>query len=453
MNLNMDTSLNDKFASNPISWLPIIALGVDLFTPYLIWKNIIPAEVRWVSHLAIALMMVVVFIRMLGFNRILPIVWMALAITALWTYVAIGNGQGIVPTLWGMWLFFQFPLVAMFIYLQPDLPRQFPGMFRSFCMIVLAIDVVFQGLQFVSGVQPGDSLSGLFGKNGTGHLVLFNLLVCCIYFGHWLNTRQWTGLAVALSLSMFSSVLGEMKIFAAAISLIGGGALFLYAVKYRAPAKTLVFFTMLSIVLVSFFSFYNTLVPGADKHPLQTYIESPQKLLDYLNHTSRFNRDGGTYSDIGRLDAVKIGWNSIAKDPVTFLFGYGLGTRSESQSLGTAGVALISGGMGLSVGTSLLVMMQEMGSIGLTLLVIFWLWLLLALWRDIQRYSDLQATGLRYGLLLFSLCWPIWLWYATSWTSRVPMLMYWISLGYVFAENNLGHMKILFHTTQVPREA
>ena len=164
-------------------------------------------------------------------------------------------------------------------------------------------------------------------------------------------------------------------------------------------------------------------------------------------------RDGGTYSDIGRLDAVKIGWNSITKDPVTFLFGYGLGTRSESQSLGTAGVALVSGGMGLSVGTSLLVMMQEMGSIGLTLLVIFWLWLLLALWRDIQRYSDLQATGLRYGLLLFSLCWPIWLWYATSWTSRVPMLLYWISLGYVFAENSLGHMKILFHTTQVPREA
>jgi hypothetical protein len=33
------------------------------------------------------------------------------------------------------------------------------------------------------------------------------------------------------------------------------------------------------------------------------------------------------------------------------------------------------------------------------------------------------------------------------------MLLYWISLGYVFAENGLGHMKILFHTTQVPREA
>jgi hypothetical protein len=39
---------------------------------------------------------------------------------------------------------------------------------------------------------------------------------------------------------------------------------------------------------------------------------------------------------------------------------------------------------------------------------------------------------LRYGLLLFSLFWPVWLWYASVWVMRAPMLLYWMLLGYIF---------------------
>jgi len=107
-------------------WLPIFAVCVDLFTPYLIWKNYIPAEIRWLSHLAVAMMIVAAFIRMLGFNRIPLIAWLIFATIILWSYVAIGHGQGIAPTVWGVWLLFQFPFVALFMYLQPDMPRRLP---------------------------------------------------------------------------------------------------------------------------------------------------------------------------------------------------------------------------------------------------------------------------------------------------------------------------------------
>ena len=107
----------------------------------------------------------------------------------------------------------------------------------------------------------------------------------------------------------------------------------------------------------------------------------------------------------------------------------------RSQALGTAGVALTTGELGLSVGTSLLVMMQEMGLIGLVVLGGFIIWIILYLVLDIRKNQCSPAIELRYALLLFSLLWPVWLWYAVTWTMRVPMLLYWILLGYVLAES------------------
>jgi hypothetical protein len=59
-----------------------------------------------------------------------------------------------------------------------------------------------------------------------------------------------------------------------------------------------------------------------------------------------------------------------------------------------------------------------------------------ALFRDIVRYPRSPATALRYALLLFSVLWPFWLWYKNPLGSRVPMMLYWFSLGYVFGESS-----------------
>jgi hypothetical protein len=107
--------------------LPSLALCVDLFTPYLIWRSFLPAWIRWGSHVAVAAMIVVSVFRMFGLNHIPRSVWFILSISIVWSYIARGNGQGMPVTIWGVWLLFQFPFVALFMYLQPNPPENFPN--------------------------------------------------------------------------------------------------------------------------------------------------------------------------------------------------------------------------------------------------------------------------------------------------------------------------------------
>jgi len=418
-------------------FLPVLALCVDLFTPYLIWKNILPSEMRWVSHVALAAMLFISLFRIFGYNLIPLSFWMSAFITVLWSFVAIGHGQGIVSTIWGIWLFFQFPFVAIFIYLQPEPSRHLSENLRMLGLIIVGMVLCVQLMQFAFGVPPGDNLSGLFGEYGTAKLAIFDILVCCIFIGHWIASGQWGGLLAVLSMSMVSSVLGEMKIFPLSISLIGLIASILWNRKHRAPGKMLIYLVVIILIVTVFFALYNNTFPGVNAPPLQTYITDSTKVIKYLNISKNYYIDGKSYTNMGRLYAVNLGWTSLQKDLVTFLFGYGIGTRSESKTLGTTGVALLSGDVGLSVGTSLLVIMQEMGIIGLILLAFFLLWMLLALIRDIRAHPESVAVGLRYGLLLFSFLWPVWLFYTRIWTMRMPMLVYWFLMGYVFAESRV----------------
>ena len=146
-----------KEKKNPIDdlmFLPILAICVDLFTPYLIWNNKIPSVIRWLSDLALAAMLVITIFRMFAFNRIPYAFWMIVFIGIFWSFVAIGHGQGITPTIWGVWLLFQFPFAALFMYLQPELPRRFPEYLRTFCLSVLGMELIAQLLQYASGVTP-----------------------------------------------------------------------------------------------------------------------------------------------------------------------------------------------------------------------------------------------------------------------------------------------------------
>ena len=115
----------------------------------------------------------------------------------------------------------------------------------------------------------------------------------------------------------------------------------------------------------------------------------------------------------------------------------GLAHAARASRLGTAGVALTTGTLGLSVGTSLLVMMQEMGVIGLVVLAVFMVWILLTLAHDIRTHPASPLVGLRYALILFTIMWPVWLFYAVAWTMRVPMLLYWFCAGCSFAEGRI----------------
>jgi len=246
-------------------------------------------------------------------------------------------------------------------------------------------------------------------------------------------SKHWEGLAATLVLSLVSNSLAEVKLFPAAITILGILAILIYARKHSVPVTMLLYLVILYAFVLGFMNFYNKIVPSASSVPIETYINSPEKLREYLFETSP--------NYIARGDATQLGWNSIQKDPMTFLFGYGIGTRSESKTFGTVGVALSGGNFGTTVGTSFLIIIQEMGLVGLLSLGGLFGWIVVSLIWSILKYPLSPAIELRYALVLFSVMWPVWLWYANIWTMRVPMLIYWLAVGYVFAESNLLQKK------------
>jgi hypothetical protein len=315
----------------------------------------------------------------------------------------------------------------------PMQPEGYPRRLMIATFAILVAEVLVQAFQYKTGEPIGDNLAGLFGKNGTGNLVLFLVFTCSLFLAYWIMTKKWLPVVAVLLLSTISSVLGEMKLFAFAIIVVGALAVLIFSIRNHSVFNLLKYAAIMLAVVALFFYLYNALVPDTGNFPLQRYLTDPQFLDSYLNYQGRTYKDGQVFTDIGRNAAIGIGWESIKTDPVTFLFGWGLGARSESTSLAIQGQGLKLGGLGASSGTSLLIIMQEMGVIGLIGLAFFIVWTVYTLVQDIRKEPDAQDNILRYAMIIYSICFPIWIWYGPAWASRFPMLLYWSTFGYLMA--------------------
>jgi hypothetical protein len=426
--------------SSHVNLLLALALVTDLLTPFLIWKGILPAYTRWITHASLAIIIAVAYLRMMMLNQIPAAAWVIVGFSLIGVSVALFRGQGILPTAWGLWMMFRYPIVGIYIYLQPSYPERFPQYLRVFCVAVLALEVIVQIGQYLTGELPGDNLAGTFGSHGTGPLVMFILFAFCLALGHWLSQRQWKTVFWVLVLGIISSILGEMKIFLAATLALAALSVIFYIIQGGQLWKLVPFITLLGIAMWAFIFGYNTYVQGPGKVPLETFIFDPATRSSYLTSFSRSDHISGIYV-MRRSYAMKYGWNAITVDPITFFFGYGIGARGESTTMGTAGVVMEANPRVFSW-SSLLVIMQEMGVVGLIGMAGFILWVTLALFRDIRRDPHSQAVEIRYALLLFSLLWPIWIWYHSVWNFRVAMLLYWGTLGYVFGESKGKHADV-----------
>jgi putative peptidoglycan lipid II flippase len=410
------------------------AFIVALLTPILIWKGIIPDIFRWIADAALFAMFLFVPLRMLAFKNTPPAFWVIIFLSGTGMIISILKGQSVITTIWGWWLMFQYPLAGIYLYLEPKWPKEYAKWLINFLVAVLAFEVLVQLGQYATGQVPGDQLAGTFGKNGTGNLVLFLILVMCFSLGQWIQTKKWKLLIVALGLSGISSVLGEMKLFYLTVALLALIALFIYIRREKHLWRLLPAITIMILMAGIFIPIYNAIIPSTSGIELQDYLTDPTLLTKYLTFTSRSASQGTYYYDIGRNYAIQYGWEKISSDPLYLLLGYGLGARSESVSLGIAGRALLEGELGFSSGTSLLVMMQEMGLAGMIILVIFILMVVTILLHQVRQNPSSSANALRYGLVFFTLLFPLWLWYNMAWTLRVPMLIYWSTLAYVLSE-------------------
>lgn len=416
-----------------IDLLVVLALATDLLTPFLIWKGVLPAYTRWLSHAAVAAMMICAYARMMVLNRIPAAIWVIAWLSVTGIAVGILQGQGIGPTVWGWWLMFQYPLLGLYAYLHPHWPERFPQLLRMACVAILSAEVMIQIGQYLAGEPPGDNLAGTFGEHGTAKLICFIVFVLCLALGEWLAEGRWKTLLLVLGLGSVSSVLGEIKFFPVAVLALGMVTILIRVFQEGQTRKVFQYLVLVGAVVWVFFPAYDAVVlPARGSQPLAAYLDLAT-LADYLGHQSESTDTGSYYGryTFGRNYALNYAWEAIRRDVTTLLFGWGVGARSESRTLGIAGEGLLEGDLGLSTGTSLLVMMQEWGLVGMVVLSGLLLWVVVTLIQDISRKPGSNATELRYALLVFSMLWPLWLWYHRIWGHRATMLLYWWSLGYV----------------------
>jgi len=414
--------------------LIIVALLIDLVTPFLTWKGILPSEVRWASHASVAGMLFGSYVLMTQQNCIPRTVLLVVFSSAAGVLIGYLGGQGIVATAWGWWVMFQFPLVGLYAYLLPSWPSGIVRHLRTFCLATLGMEVLVQLAQFATGEIPGDNLAGLFGRHGTSNLIMLIVFTLALCLGHWLTSGDWHPLAWVTVLGMASSILGEMKLFPVALLALGAVTALLVAQREHQLTTLIRYGILLAGVVVAFAIVYDKVILSVrDTRSLASFLQR-ETLEGYLGGGGRVVIDGRYYYDMGRNYALIYGWRQISADPVTLLFGMGLGARGESQTLGTSGSGLQSQ-QGLSSGTSLLVLLQETGVVGMLVLFGFFAWVLRVLLREISQNPSSDLTKLRYALVLFSIFWPVWIWYTSAWTLRAPMLLYWATLGYTLAES------------------
>ena len=424
---------------NTLHALLVLAFATDLLSPILIEKGILPSATRWISPAAVALMIALTLVRMLAWDRIPGAVWIIIWFSLIGACVALVRGQGAMATAWGWWRMFEYPLVGLFAFLQPNWPRRFPEWLSTSCVVILGVEVIVQIGQYFSGQKPGDLLAGTFGAYGTHNLMLFAVIAFCLALGHWLVEGKWMPLALVMALSLVSNVLAENKVFpvvVVSLSILTG---VVAVVRNRDALRPTLYLVSLGLAIWCFALVYNAIIPTARTDSLESYLQIA-KIKAYSDSVRSSVHLGQGYSDIGRNYAVIYGLNAISTDTTTLLFGMGLGTRSESRSLGITGSALGQDALGLSTGTSLLIIMQELGLVGLGVLGGFVLWVVLTLAKDIIGDPCEELVELRYALLLFTLLWPLWIWYAASWFAPFPMLLYWTALGYALREGKRQRM-------------
>jgi hypothetical protein len=410
-----------------------VALFSDLLTPILIWQAGLPAEFRWLSLGAILAMMVAGCGSLLRERHFPNAVWLVVVLSIVGTLVALVNGQTIAASAWGWWLMFKYPMVGLYAYFSSRWPEHFPERLRIWCVRLLCFEVIVQVWQYMTGETPGDNLAGTLGIDGTAHLVMLVLFVLALVFGYWIVRGKARQLALVIGLGVVSSVLGEMKLFPFALALMGMLALVVCPKRNRDVRRKLSLVIVLVTGVLVFPSVYSKVFVPTGQGPQYRDWLDRQYLEDYFTHVQYIGDVGSGY-DVGRNYVLFYTWHRISSSAVTLGLGEGLGARGESKTLGSEGQALLRGDLGLYTGSSLVVIMNELGIIGLLTVVGFMVWVIGTLWK--ARMADVgpEMSGLLYGLLLYTLMWPLWLWYTSAWVLPVPMLIYWTSLGYVLGQ-------------------
>jgi hypothetical protein len=415
-------------------WFRLLALliFVELIVPFVLWQVGLRQRADFSKEVVAGVIVAMTFVYMLVRDRMPAVFLLMLGVTLVWGMVALFEGQGVAATLWGWWRLFKYPLLMVFAYLVPRWPKDTARLIFKFLIVVLAFEVGVQLLQWAAGQPPGDSLAGTFGNKGVGPYTVFIFLAVCIGMGHWLATGQWKPMMLILALGLVATMLSVTKFYLFAVAIVGVLAMIYHLIRGGRFRHLFVYVFLFLLAGAAFVPIYNNfIVTTRGLKPLQEYLNR-ESIEGYLFKGDKSTEDG-RYK-LGRGGAVTYAWEQIQRDGTATLFGFGLGSRSYSSTLGLSGATLEDDLYGGGGNTSLGVWIQEYGVVGLALFVALNIWLVIKLSRFAKATDDPYQATLAYGLILYTLLWPLWLWYHKSWLYGMMMITYWVALGYLFQQ-------------------
>ncbi len=412
-------------------WFRLLALVflAELFIPFLLWPLRMPRVLLGVTEIAAALVVLVAFAYMLKEDKIPAAVLLIGGITLIWGMISTFEGQSPAATAWGWWSLFKYPLLGLFAYLVQGWPADFSRWLFRFCIGLLIFEVLMQFVLLGMGVQIGDdSLAGTFGQKGVMQFSMMVFFIVALALGHWLATYQWKALLLVLALGMVGSTLNGTKFYLVAVGLMVVATLVLHMIRGGQFRQLFLYVVLIGIAGAIALPVYNSYLESRGKPSLQELL-TLESIEGYL-FTDGTNATDSTYN-IGRGLAMTLAWQQIQRDRTTTLFGYGLGTRTQSTILGIRGSVLADDVYGVGTDT-LATWLQEFGLVGVGLFLLFNGWVMLRLLRYARAANDPYRATLAYGLILFTFFWPVWMFYQKAWTAGFMMSLYWVSLGYIF---------------------
>lgn len=412
-------------------WFRLLAMVflAEMFMPFLIWPIGLPRAVLGVIEVATALVIFVAFAYMLKEDKIPRGVLLIAGLTLIWSISPLLEGQSVAVTAWGWWGIFKYPLLGLFAYLVQGWPRDFARLFFRFCVGLLIFQIIVQLIMLAAGFPIGDSLAGTFGHKGVMQFTMMVFFVVCLGLGHWLATYERKTLLLILLLGLLGSTLNATKFYLIGTGILVLATLVVHLIRGGQLRQLFLYIILIAGAAAIFIPIYNSyLVNTMGLRPLQEYLT-----VDAVERYIYTDGTGGndTSFNIGRGLAVTYAWQQIQRDWTTTLFGYGLGTRSQSSVLGIRGNVLEEDIYGVGT-TTLGTWIQEIGLVGMAVFMAINLWIIIRLFRFARTTGDPYRATLAYGLLLFTTFWPLWQWYHKAWTAGVMMVLYWVALGYLF---------------------
>lgn len=302
-----------------------------------------------------------------GFSRVAPKYWLVFALVLLIMLCGIlSNGVGTGPIVAGMRVYLRpmplFLVAAIFPLTDKQLRRQLK------CILLLGLLQVpvacYQRyLIYSAGRHSGDDVRGTVGDSGVLSIVL--ICMALVLLGCFMR-KQITKVQflTLFFLILIPTTINETK---ATMLLLPIGLLTTVIGGSRSGTRLKVSALAVGLLVV----FVSIMVPVYDMMERYNPYKNERHLLDFFTNQRQMDRylntkggaTVGTMHQIRRADALRVPVEYLARDPVRFAFGLGIGNASHSN-LGQGFVGTYYDLFQFFVVTSFATFLLELGMLG-----------------------------------------------------------------------------------------